>query len=350
MVKQVQTLGITAELLFTCDIQRMNELSGFQFKHLKLPPVRKGKSLPFFPLALARLVNYLRSRCPDIVHLNQLDDAIFFILACRMAGGIPVVGHIRNLLPPKKFKKLWAHRLDRLICVSNAVCKQAIQGGVLPEKTLVVYDPPDSRWKEWPLEEERAEWQIKLGIPKGVPIIGTVGNISPIKGTDILIRSLPFVVFRYPEVRCIIVGGDDHGLKKELVILAERVGVSCNVIFTGILPDPRAVVSLMDIFVLPSREEGYGLVLLEAMSYGKPVIASRVGGVPEIINENETGVLVRPDDTQELAEAINLILGTPKLREHMGKKGRIKMHKNLEEFPWMKIYQTYTDLLQEQVV
>jgi glycosyltransferase involved in cell wall biosynthesis len=288
---------------------------------LRPPPARKGKSFPLYPGAVLRLARFLKKRRPDVVHLNDLDDAIFFVAAGRMAGDVPIVAHARSVLVPGKFRKLWAHRVSGLVCVSEAVRKRAVQGGVPPERTLVVHDPPDPRWNEWPDEGERVLWRRRMGIPAGAPVIGTVGNISRVKGTDVLVRALPSVAAIHPEVRCVIVGGDDHGLRGELALLAERTGVSGNLVFTGPLEDPRSAVSLMDVFVLPSREEGYGLVLLEALLYGKAIVAARVGGVPEIISGDENGVLVPPEDPEQLGEAVVELLADPGRRLRMGEAG-----------------------------
>ena len=93
-----------------------------------------------------------------------------------------------------------------------------------------------------------------------------LGGVSDqIKGTDLLVRALPRVASRFPEVRCVIVGGDDHGMKSRLEILAGEWGVSRNVTFAGPLPDPRVAVSLMDVFVLPSRADGLPRAVVEAM-------------------------------------------------------------------------------------
>lgn len=321
MVESVGARGVQPELLFTCDVQDTGEIAGLRHAFLPLPSARKGKSFPRYPAALHRLVGFLRERRPQIIHLNVLDDSIFFVLACRMAGAIPVVGHVRSIQTPDKFRKLWLHRLDRLVCVSGAVREQAIAAGISPDRAMVVHDPPDPRWREWPPDEDRSALRRSLGIPEGGAVIGTLGNISPVKGTDVFVRALPAVVSRFPEVRCIIVGADDHGLKEEMIRLAEREDVSANLVFTGPLKDPRAAVSLMDVFVLPSREEGYGLALLEAMSYEKPVVASRVGGVPDIVSGEECGVLVPPGDPAALGGAIAGLLADPLLRERIGQAG-----------------------------
>lgn len=323
--------GVVPELLLTCDSRPPGEVEGIRVHALPLPPARKGKSLPLYPVTLRRLSRFLRDMRPDIVHLNDLDDTIYFVLACRWGGGIPVVAQARSVIPPRKFRKLRAHRLHRLVCVSTEVCRLAALGGVLPDRTVVLHDPPDPRWKQFPSEEDRARFRERFDIPAGAPVIGTVGNISHIKGTDLLVRALPRVASRFPEVRCVIVGGDDHGLRGSLEVLAGESGVSRNVTFAGPLPDPRVAVSLMDVFVLPSREEGYGLALLEAMMYGRAVVASRVGGVPDIVSGDEVGVLSPPGDAGALGAEIASLLEDPERRLRIGKAAAERVRTGFEE-------------------
>ena len=345
MVPVLINRGIVAELLFTLDAQGMEGMEAIPSHHLPLPAARKGKSLPRYPAALLRLTAFLKERRPDVVHLNELDEIIFFVLAARMAGGIPVVATARSFLKSsRRFRKLWAHRLSRLVCVSEAGRRQATEGGVAPDRILVVHDPPDVRWGEWPAEDARTRWRETLRVPASVPVIGTVGNLSPVKGTDVLIEALPFVVSRFPEVRCVFVGADDRRWVTELTSRAETLGVARNIVFTGSLPDPRPVVSLMDVFVLPSRLEGYGLALLEAMSYERPVVASRIGGIMDIIGNDEVGVLVPVEHPGELGKAVADLLADPVRRKRLAAAGARRAREDFGVAGVMKLCEMYREL------
>jgi glycosyltransferase involved in cell wall biosynthesis len=346
MLAAVRQRGIVPTLLFTRDVQDAPEFAGIPARRLSLPPARKGKSLPFYPGALLRLRRFLKAERPDVIHLNDLDDTIFFTIAGGMAGGVPVVATARSYLDSEeRFRKLRAHRLDRLVCVSGAVRDQAIRAGIPAGRTVVVHDPVDPRWTEWPTEEERGRWRERLGLREGAPVIGTVGNLSPVKGTDVLVRALPVIVSRYPDARCVIVGADDRNLRPSLDALAASLGVAGSVRFAGPLADPRPAVSLMDIFVLPSRLEGYGLALLEAMSYGRPVVASRIGGVTDIIGGDEFGVLVPPDDPDALGNAVADLLGDPERRRGLGRAGADRVRKEFGESGMEELCLMYRSLL-----
>jgi glycosyltransferase involved in cell wall biosynthesis len=346
MIPVIQACGIAPELLFTLDVQTGNETRDIPASRLPLPAARKAKSLPRYPASLRRLSAFLKEARPDVVHLNELDDVIFFTLAGRMAGGIPIVATARSFLKsPDRFRKFRAHRLDRLICVSEAVRRQAIEGGVPPERTLVVHDPPDARWSEPPEKGEIDRWRDILRIRPGSPVIGTVGNLSPVKGTDVLVRALPRAASRFPDMRCVIVGADDRNLQADLLSLAKSLGVRENVVFAGPLQDPRPAVFLMDVFVLPSRLEGYGLVLLEAMSYGKPVVASGIGGITDIVNDGTTGVLVPSGDPEALGKAVTDLLGDRERRERMGAAASLDVRVRFGESDIGKLCRLYRDLV-----
>ena len=124
-------------------------------------------------------------------------------------------------------------------------------------------------------------------------------------------------------------------------------GVRKNLVFAGPMPDPRAAVSLMDVFVLPSREEGYGLALLEAMSYGKPVVASRVGGVTDIVPGEDFGVLVPKEDPVALGGAISGLLADPQRRDRMGRAGAARARDAFGEGDTEKLCRMYGELAKE---
>ena len=343
----IRRRGASTELLLTHGAPSVEGSSWNRVSRVPLPPARKGKSLPWYPAAVSRLASFLRDCRPDVVHLNDLDDAIFFVLARRIVRPLPLVSHARNFHPPGKFRKAWAHRVDRLICVSDGVRKAAIEGGVEPGRCLVVHDPADAGWNELPSQEERRAWRSLLALPPEAPVIGTVGHISPTKGTDILVESLPFVTPRFPSLRCVVVGADDRGLQRGLEARARELGVGKNLIFTGAVRDPRVVVSLMDLFVLPSRSEGYGLSLLEAMTCGKPAVAARVGGIPELLVDGQTGVLVPPGSPEELGQAISGLLSDPALRQRMGNAAASRARLTFGEEEVQGLFRLYSSLLEE---
>ncbi len=144
-------------------------------------------------------------------------------------------------------------------------------------------------------------------------IIGTVGALNSQKGTSTLISAFAQVHTKWPKLKLVIVGGGE--LRKSLEQLADKLGISSKVVFAGHVSDIEPALANLQLFVLPSRSEAFGLSLLEAMRFGVPIIASRVGGIPEIIVHNHNGILVEHDAPKKLATAISKLLNDKKLQK-----------------------------------
>jgi glycosyltransferase involved in cell wall biosynthesis len=166
-----------------------------------------------------------------------------------------------------------------------------------------------------------------LEIPREARLIVAVGRLVPIKGYDVLLRAMPEVLAALPESRLVIAGDGD--LKDALQREAEALGLSRAVSFLGARSDVPTIIQAADLMVLPSLNEGMGRVLVEAMALGKPIVASHVGGVPHVVVDGETGLLVPPSDPPALARAIVALLGDPERSRAMGEAGR---RRAMEEF------------------
>ncbi len=164
-----------------------------------------------------------------------------------------------------------------------------------------------------------------FGLPLDKKIIGVLGRLDPGKGQEVLLRAIPEVVKHHPEILIVIAGDEtagEPGYKVYLEKICKAIGVDQNVKF---LPFTDAVPQLMaalDIFVLPSFGETYGLVVIEAMAMEKPVIATNAGGLPEIIIDGKTGLLIEPRNVEAVANAIEKILEDEKLRMSLGHSAR----------------------------
>lgn len=150
----------------------------------------------------------------------------------------------------------------------------------------------------------------------GNPVVGTVCRLEPQKAIDDFLKAAKIVKEYIPQVSFVIVG--DGPLKKELERLSITLGITDNVVFTGWQENVAGYIAGMDIFCLTSRWEGFGIILLEAMSMKMPIVATRVGGVPEIVEEGKGGILVSPGRPEELAKGLCLLLSDATMRKHMG--------------------------------
>jgi len=153
-----------------------------------------------------------------------------------------------------------------------------------------------------------------------VPLVVCVANMFPIKGQDWLIRAMPGVLEAVPSALLVLVG--DGEWRPSLERLVAEMGVGERVIFTGSIENPFAIVERADVVVLPSLSEGLPMALLEAMALGRAVLASRVGGIPEVVQDGQTGLLIQPADAPLLAAAIVRLLKDPELRANLGMRAR----------------------------
>ena len=175
----------------------------------------------------------------------------------------------------------------------------------------------------------------KYGIPEEAHLILYTGRLAVNKGLDVLLRAFSLVLKVHPDSWLALVG-DDHGMGDRLRSLSTELGISKRVIFAGHIHERlfRESYGAADVFVLPSEYEAFGIVLLEALACEVPCVATRVGGVPEVVRDGVDGYLVDYGDSRKLARAINGLLSDPAERKRMGKAGRNRVRK---EFTWKKV-------------
>lgn len=171
-------------------------------------------------------------------------------------------------------------------------------------------------------QEDRDCCRVELGIPPCEQVVGAVGSLYPVKGHRFLIDAVPQVLRRFPDTTFLIIGRGE--LEAALKEQAERLGVASKVMFLGLRQDVPRLLAVMDIFALPSLSEGLSMAVLEAMTAGKPIVATRVGGNPELVEEGRTGLLVESQSSQALVTALELMLGSRDTARQMGACGREK--------------------------
>ena len=175
-------------------------------------------------------------------------------------------------------------------------------------------------------DEEAQKCKAELGISGCYPLLGVVGSLYPVKGHRFLLDAMPEILRRWPEARVLVIGrGELEVALKEQV---ERLAIGANVHFLGMRQDVPRLLSVLDAFVLPSLSEGLSLALLEAMASGKPVVATLVGGNPELIDHGRTGFLVQPEDARDLASNLVKLLSDPGMMQQFGRQGeeRVRQH------------------------
>jgi glycosyltransferase involved in cell wall biosynthesis len=165
-----------------------------------------------------------------------------------------------------------------------------------------------------------SEMRTILDLPDGSFVVGTVGRLTPIKGHIHLLRAAVDIVAERPDIFFVFVGEGE--LRDDLQRYATEAGIAENVRFPGWRSDVERLLSVFDIFVFPSLNEGMGKAIVEALAMGRPVVASNVGGIPDLVISGENGILVRPADDHALFEAIKTLCENPDKRRRLGERGR----------------------------
>jgi glycosyltransferase involved in cell wall biosynthesis len=273
------------------------------------------------------LVGRLRRDPVDIVHAHKFGSNAWAALLSPLAKVPALIAHehswafegrpLRRLLD----RHLIARVAKVIVAVSSEDRRRMIEIEGIPEEMIElipngIVDPPD---------EPRSDVRAELGIPAEAPVIGTVATLRPYKGVDTLIRAAAELVADHPDLRVLVAGGDegtDTSVRAGLRQLTAELGLERNVLLLGFRADVPSVVAAMDVGVCSSDFEGSPLSVMEYMEEGKPVVASAVGGIPDLVEDGVTGALVPARQPRVLAQAIHELLLDPAKREEMGERGR----------------------------
>jgi len=274
------------------------------------------------PLRIARMLN--RDRV-DVVHTHNFGPLLYGGLAARLARvrGVVHTLHGAEASERKEHRTFQRLRLfDRMVAVSNDVKRVAVEsGGVDPSRITTVYNGIDV--SKYPAAGGRsAEVRRRLGMGEE-RIVGVVARLTPEKDYPTLLDAFRLLVDSHPACRLVVVGDGD--LRGALVSKSRSLGIEDRVTFLGSRSDVPELLTAFDVVVLPSRVEGLGITLLEAMAAGLPTVGARAGGIPEVVVEGETGLLVDPGDAPGFAGAIARLLDDPELAIAMGRNGRARV-------------------------
>ena len=307
---------------------------GIGCRHATFPPWRKLLSYPRRRATIRSLGEIVTSERPALVHVNDIwwvPQTLGALERSGMSGSdriprTPIVAHVRQEIEPRKVKRYDLHRADLLFPVSKQIQVPLEAGGVAPEKARPLYSGLDLA--RIPAQSGREAVRQRYGFPKDALVLGTVANLFPRKGYDVMLAALLRILTHCPHVHYLIVGHGDKDYEARLRRLAGADTLRSRVHFTGFQPDVYPFLAAMDLYVHPALMEGFGIAVLEAMAMGLPVIATRTGGLPEIIEERITGVLVPPGDVEALGTAVVTLAADVQLRSVYGAAGRDRVMKS----------------------
>lgn len=310
------------------DQPQMRELQAARFAAAGLEvrfPLSNDKSS-----VVGELAGWLRADRVDLVHTHSFKPNRFGRLAALQAGDLRVVAHYHNDYADKwvdpaavALERELAAASDALVACSVSVREHlGARLGLAREKVTVIPNGVDAdRFRGGDGARLRAE----LGIPAAAAVVGTVGRISTQKAQDDFLRAAALVRDQRPDTVFLIVGGsDDPELSRRLHALTADLGLADQVRFTGYRSDLADVYAALDVFVLSSHWEGFGLVLVEAMAAGRPVVTTDVGPVAEVVGREGAAVLVPPAASDRLAAAVLALLQDPERAAQVGRLGEAR--------------------------
>ena len=296
--------------------------AGLAFGEMAFPPLSlRGLGQTW------RVLRQLRrqTKTAALLHANSSRAMFYAGLASRWTG-VPVLWHVRIADAEENWDRFLGG-MARLIAVNSQAARRRFVGSGLEDKVRVVYNGEDL---ERYAEVEGGAVRQELG---GAPLIGMVGRFSPEKDHETFLQAAARVAGTWPQARFVLVGEDpDPGQprRRALEQLAERLGLQDKVIFTGARQDMPEVMAALDLLVHCAHREAFGRVLVEAMAAARPVVATAVGGIPEVVGE--CGLLVPEGDAAEVARAVESLLADPETARQLGVAGqrRVREHFSIE--------------------
>ncbi|HYB73175.1 MAG TPA: glycosyltransferase family 4 protein [Candidatus Sulfotelmatobacter sp.] len=307
--------------------------AGAAVRLLEIPALRRDAAPLRDVRALLALRRLLRRGRFDIVHTHTSKAGFLGRLAARLAG-VPRIlhtphGHVFHgyFGPPATWAFIglerWAARFtERIITLTDAEAEQHLALRVGRPGQYVTIPSGVNLGRVRAAAGGGPQVRRALGIPADAPLVGAASRLAPVKGLAHLVAAMPEVLVQCPAAHLALAGDGEE--RAALEAQAGALEVASRVHFLGFREDVDAVIAALDVFVLPSLNEGMGRVLVAAMALGVPVVATRVGGVPDVLEDGRQGLLVPPADPAALAKSIAAILGDGMRAAAMGALGRAR--------------------------
>ncbi len=291
---------------------------GVEIRFASMPPWRKLFAYPLRAAAVRALRLIITEMRPALLHVN---DIWWVPQTLRAVAGvrIPIVAHVRQEIESPKVRRYELDKVDLVFPVSCQIQQSLERGGVLPERLKVLYSGVDM--SRIPDQEDGREVRRRFDIPTDALLLGTVANLFARKGYEVMLRVLPAILASFPDVHYVIVGSGDAAYETRLRAMVKDLRLERRVHFAGFQDPVYPYLAAMDVYVHPALMEGFGIAVLEAMAMRKPVVATTTGGLPEIVQDGKTGVLVPPNEPDALAGAIVGLLQDSTRRVSMGRAG-----------------------------
>lgn len=288
-------------------------------------PIHAFKRKPGFDWTLVLAIRKrLREGRFDVVHCHQYTPWIYgWLGALGTKAKVVFTEHGRFYPDRHRYKAVFINPLvamltPAVVAISNATKVALVQYEFIPgNKIRVIYNGISPLKRD---DSEANKIRDALGIPQGAFVVGTVSRLDPVKNQSMMLKAFKAFYKNCPDSYLLMVG--DGPDREKLTLLANEYGISERTLFTGFVNNPIYHLSTMDVFLLSSHTEGTSMTLLEAMSLGIPAVATQVGGTPEIVEDDVTGLLTEPDECQAFAAAIGDLHKNAAVRTRLGRAAR----------------------------
>ncbi len=287
-----------------------------------------GSALRQTPKDFLDLRRYVKANRIRIIHsTDRPRNAVYSVVLGKLTGAKSIVHvHVKWSSAYSRAARWGVQEADAVFSISQYVTKTVVDMGRPPAEVYTVPNAIDTQ--RWDPSIDGSAFRRELGIPLDAPLLASVSRLFSWKGQRELLRAFALVRAERPELKLVIVGEDATGtgaFRRELEELAVKLSVREHVIFTGGRSDVPSVMAACDVFTLPSFEEPFGLVFLEAMAMERPVVAIDNGGTPEVVEHGRSGLLSPAWDVPALAANIKTLVDDPELRRRFGKHGRARV-------------------------
>lgn len=331
------TVILTSEGLFSKRLREENIQVKVIYLPLTLIRLKRGNALKaflflaayLFPIQffMIKLCFYLRKNKFDLILTNTIKAHFYGSIAARLCF-IPVIWRFHDILSPTDFSPVLIQSITffgkrfptRILAVSDLARDYLVRDELKGDKVEVIFSGIDNDRYEFKNTSRNIRNEFNIG--DNVKLVGCIGRIIPQKGQRSFLLAIPEVIKKYPETFFLIAGDvylKEERYKEELLEIIKKNKIEDRVKFTGFRYDIRNLIRSLDILVFPSvAPESFGLSVLEAMSLGKPVIASKVGGVCEIIEDGVNGMLIEPNHPEQITDRIIQLLSDKEMYHRMG--------------------------------
>jgi glycosyltransferase involved in cell wall biosynthesis len=286
-----------------------------QLRRAGIPAVEVNMHGPTGARAIFKLNQLVRERRVDVIH-THLTRATYMGYFASGVARVPLVSTVHVLTKDAAYR--WLPRRDHwFVAVSDYLRNGLIARGVASARVHTVHNGTDLLADDTIFPSLPLSVRAELGVPADAELVGQVGRVDSFKGAPLLVHAARHVVEKRPKAYFVFVGNADPGIQQALWELATRNGVDDRLRFTGIRDDVPRLLSAMDVVTLPSINEACSMAIIEAMTMGKPVVATRAGGNLELVQEGRTGLLVERN-ADALGRGIIEVLEDPRRRQAMG--------------------------------